>query len=76
MKNITLAIDERVLADARRYAAEHDTTVNAMVRDHLASIADTARRAKGVRARLLRLVEKSKGDMGNQKWERSKLYER
>ena len=76
MKNITLSIDEKVLADARRYALEHDTTVNAIVRDHLASIADTARRARGVRKRLLDLIDKSKGDMGEQAWQRTKLYER
>ena len=35
MKNITLAIDEEVLRAARIYAAEHDTTVNALVREYL-----------------------------------------
>ena len=35
MKNITLAINEEILRAARRYAANHDTTVNALVRDYL-----------------------------------------
>jgi hypothetical protein len=36
MKNITLALDENVLAAVRRHAANRGTTVNAIVRDHLA----------------------------------------
>ena len=39
MKNITLAMDEKVLREARRYAAKHDTTVNALVRDFLTRLA-------------------------------------
>ncbi len=38
MKNITLAIDEKLLKEVRRYAAEHDTTVNAIVREKLAEV--------------------------------------
>jgi hypothetical protein len=34
-KNITLAIDEAILKEARILAAEERTTVNAMVRDYL-----------------------------------------
>lgn len=43
-KNITLAVDEDVLADVRRYAAAHNTTVNALVRGALESLAERARR--------------------------------
>jgi glucokinase len=35
MKNLTLSIDEQLLEKARKYAAEHSTTVNQMVRDFL-----------------------------------------
>ena len=76
MKNITLAIDEQVLKSVRRYAAERDTTVNALVRVHLESIAERSARAKGARRRLLDLVDRSEGDMGEQAWSREKLYER
>jgi hypothetical protein len=76
VKNITLAVDEDVLKSVRRYAAERDTTVNALVRSHLESIAQQARRAKGARRRLLDLVDRSRGDMGEQGWSREKLYER
>jgi len=36
MKNLTLSIEEKVLEQARKYAAEHSTTVNQLVRDFLA----------------------------------------
>lgn len=76
MKNITLAIDEDTLKVVRRYAAEHDTTVNALVRDHLDRIAARVSDAKDSRRRLLELIDRSQADMGDQKWDRSKLYER
>ena len=38
MKNITLAIDEKLLKEVRKYAAEHDTSVNAIVRAKLAEV--------------------------------------
>lgn len=41
-KNITLAIDELVLAEARVVAAKHGTTVNALVRSYLEDVARKA----------------------------------
>jgi predicted HicB family RNase H-like nuclease len=38
-KNITLAIDESVLEEARIYAAKRNTSVNGLVRDFLEGIA-------------------------------------
>ena len=35
MKNVTLAVEEDVLAAARKYAAARKTTVNGLVRDYL-----------------------------------------
>lgn len=48
MRNITLAIEDDVLEEARVLAAENRTTVNAMVRDFLRQA--TARRAISGRA--------------------------
>jgi len=42
MKNITLSVDEKVLAAVRRRAAECNSTVNALVRDYLANLATSA----------------------------------
>jgi hypothetical protein len=42
-KNITLAVDEAILDRVRVIAAEQKTTVNAMVRDYLSSVAGDVR---------------------------------
>ncbi len=39
MKNITLSVDEHVLAEVRRCASKHNTTVNGLVRDDLTRLA-------------------------------------
>jgi hypothetical protein len=44
MENITLAIDEDLLAKARQYADEHNTTLEALIAEHLALLADRAGR--------------------------------
>jgi hypothetical protein len=76
MKNITLAIDEEVLRGVRRYAAEHDTTVNALVRDYLTGLVDFEKRAAEARKRLGKLSEQSEGRLGpDWKWNREDAYE-
>jgi hypothetical protein len=76
MKNITLAIDEEVLAEARRYAAARNTTVNALVRDYLSQIAQDADRVAKARVRLLELSERSSAEVGPVTWTRDALHER
>jgi hypothetical protein len=76
MKNITLSIDENVLSEVRRYAATRDTTVNALVRDFLTRLATQEDRAAKARQRLLELSDTSEGRMGDQKWNRERLYDR
>ena len=76
MKNITLAIDEEVLRAARRYAANHDTTVNALVREFLGDLAAQEDRAAEARRRLVKMSEESEGRLGpNWKWNRDEIYE-
>ncbi|HEX2257187.1 MAG TPA: DUF6364 family protein [Afifellaceae bacterium] len=76
MKNITLAVDEDVLKAVRRYAAQHETTVNGLVREHLERIAARESRAHDAVERLRQLSEKSKGEVGEITWTRDDLYER
>jgi hypothetical protein len=38
MQNITLSADSDVIARMRAFAAEHNTTVNQIVRDHFAEL--------------------------------------
>jgi hypothetical protein len=78
MKNITLAVEDKVLAAVRKVAAERKTTVNGLVRDYLESLAEQARREASARARaeLVRLSEESTAGMGDWKWNREELYDR
>lgn len=77
MKNITLAVDADVLDKVRAYAAEHKTTVNAIVRQHLEKIANENDRRAEARRHLLRLAETSPGDLGpDYVWNREELYDR
>ena len=76
MKNITLSVDESVLATVRRHAAERNSSVNALVREYLASVAAHEDRAKRARARLRQLSEHSQGRLGKKSWKREDLHER
>lgn len=81
MKNITLAIDDDLLAAARRRAEEMGTTVNAVVRDSLRRFTQGERSAyeeqAQARAELLELMRNSNLDLGpDYKWNREELYDR
>jgi hypothetical protein len=39
VRNITLSIDEEVLIAVRRYAAEQNSSVNALMREYLTNVA-------------------------------------
>ena len=76
MKNITLSVDEHVLAAVRRRAAEQNSTVNALVREYLTNLAGYEDRASRARARLRQLSRQSQGRLGSRKWSREDLHER
>lgn len=76
MKNITLSVDEKVLAAVRRHAAEHNSTVNGLVREYLANLAAHRDRAARARARLRQLSKQSRGRLGNKTWSREELHDR
>ncbi len=70
VKNITLTVDDQSYRAARRVAAERDTSVSAMVREYLASLAAgrnpqaaSERAEKKQRLRLVDLLEQSKLDL-------------
>jgi len=76
MKNITLSIDEDVLAAVRRHAVEHNSTVNALVREYLTNLAAHHDRARRARIRLRQLSAKSQGKLGRKTWSREDLHDR
>lgn len=75
MKNLTLRIDDHVLATARRYAVESGSSVNALVREFLAGIAAREERARTARARIRELSDRSTVRRGERSWTRAELYE-
>jgi plasmid stability protein len=76
MKNITLSIDEKVLSVVRRHAAEHNSSINALVRDYLTNLAAQEDRASAARARLHELSASSPGRLGEKTWTRDDLHDR
>jgi hypothetical protein len=76
MKNITLAMDEALLDEVRVAAAKKGTTVNAMVRDYLMSVAKLEDRKERARRRIRELAEKSTAEVGPITWKREDLYDR
>ena len=76
MKNVTLSVDEEVLARVRRYAVERRSTVNALVREYLSAIAAREDRARGARKRLRELSRASRARLGPRSWTRDDLHDR
>ena len=76
VKSITLSADENVLAEVRRYAAERNSSINALVREFLTSIAERQDRARNARTRLRSLSNRSRARIGRKSWNRGELHER
>lgn len=76
MKNITLSVDENVLATVRRYATERNSSVNQLVREYLTRISEREDRARQARQRIRRLSNRSKARLGSKSWSRDELHER
>ncbi len=77
MKNITLAIDDKILDKVRIVAAHKRTTVNAMVRNFLAEVAGRDEQLAETRKQLLHLIDTSEGQMApDWKFDREETHER
>ncbi len=77
MPNITLSVDGDTLRKVRKIALDRTTTLTAMVRAYLESVADNDRPE---RERAARELDRSFGDltrpMGTRSWTREQLHER
>jgi len=77
MPNITLSVEKDVIKKVRKIAIDRDTTLTAMVRDFLRSVAcrdmqEKERNAKKLSETFLRCSR----DMGKRIWKREELYDR
>ena len=74
--NLTLNIDDAIVAKASKIAADRDMTVEALVAEYLTSMVDdTAAERKANAARLMETFERLSWNMGPRTWTRDDLYE-
>jgi hypothetical protein len=76
MKNLTIALDETTLRDARRIAAERSTSLNALIRDFLERLTLRESQSRTARRRIAELCRDSKAEVGERQWTRDELHER
>ena len=77
MPNITLSVDDEIIKKVRKIAIDKNTTLTAMVRQFLTSVAtlDAQEKNEAVK-RLQKSFIKLSSDMGRRKWSRENLDER
>lgn len=74
MKNVTLSMDEDLLAAGRKYAQEHNTTFNALVRD---LVGRTVKPDAKERTRtMMEVMRNAGGHSDGWKWNREEAHER
>ena len=73
--NVTLSIDDDVVARARELASRRGTSVNQLVRDYLAEITSQMTTDE-ILGELEQLWRSSSGDSAGRSWTREELYER
>ena len=76
MKNVTLSMDESLLREARRIAADRSTTLNAMIREFLEELAQRESKAARARERIVDLCRNARAEVGPRAWTRDDLHER
>lgn len=73
---ITLNIDDEIVKKVRKIAIDKDTTLSAMVRDYLTSVAGSDAARKADAGKLMEVFEKVSRDMSPRTWMREDLYDR
>jgi hypothetical protein len=76
VKNVTIALDEAILRDARRIAAERSTSLNSLIREFLERLTLRESQSRTARQRIAQLCRDSKAEVGELTWTRDELHER
>lgn len=76
MANLTIAIDNELLKQARLKALQQGTSVNALLRDYLTHFAGTRAAQEQAARGFLALAAKSRARRGSARWTRDELHER
>ena len=72
MKNITLALDEKIIRKGRQYATKHNLTLNSLVRKLLERTVEED--SQNWLEECFHLMDKVKIARGVRKWKREDLY--
>ena len=76
MKNVTIALDESLLREVRRIAADRSTTLNGMIREFLEELVRRESRAIKARRRIVEQCRETRAEVGRRTWSRDELHER
>ena len=76
MANLTIAVDDALLREARLKAVAEGTSVNAVLRERLEEYVEERDRRREALAAILESARKSTARSGGRKWTREELYER
>jgi hypothetical protein len=76
MKNLTIALDEKTLRDARRIASERSTTLNGLIREFLERLTARESHSRAARRRIAELAREADAEVGERGWTREELHER
>ncbi len=75
--NITLSIDEEIVKKVRKIAIDKNTTLTALVRDYLTSVASAdGSRREAYAAKLKKSFRHMSRDMGPRTWTREGIHAR
>lgn len=77
-QNVTLSLPRSLLKEAKRVAADEETSVSALMARALARLVEDRRRVSGARRRSLAAMRdaESLGTRGTARWTRDELHER
>jgi predicted transcriptional regulator len=76
MKNVTLALDDLVVREARKIASQRSTSLNAMIREFLEELVEQESQARTARARILEPCRAPRAEVGERTWTRDELHDR
>jgi plasmid stability protein len=75
MANLTLTIDDDILKRARIHALQRGTSVNALVREYLQSLAHDDSELEAIASGIDEIADGSDARRGSRRWSREDLYE-
>lgn len=76
MANVTVKIDDELLAKARLLAAQRKTSINAIVKQKLEEFVATDLRREATLQGLEEFYARSRAKVGNKSWSRDEVHER